>query len=251
MQGTIAVLMALSGLGCHHKSCNDCYVAPACYSAPYLTGCYSACYDVGYVAYSPGCYATACYGGWDACYGAACYGAACYGSACYGGCYGGGHRHGGLFGCFKRKHCGVCNPPVAYGCYGGCYGGWDACYSTPVFGSYGPVYAMGPVVSSQMVSPQYPAAQGVPMTPSKQGWAAPQGQYPGGTGAATTGAGAATEPSMTTNPAAGDRPVTRPNTPPDVDTSIPPAEATAPDDFDTTPNAPAPEAGTPRGGPGR
>ena len=40
MQGTIAVLMALSGLGCHHKHCASMPVmAPACYSA-----CYGGCY---------------------------------------------------------------------------------------------------------------------------------------------------------------------------------------------------------------
>ena len=46
MQGTIVMMLALSGLGCHHKSCGPAY-APACYSA-----CYS-----GYAA-ATACYAT-------------------------------------------------------------------------------------------------------------------------------------------------------------------------------------------------
>ena len=40
MQGTIVMLMALSGLGCHHKSCDVAY-APSCYSG----GCYGGCYS--------------------------------------------------------------------------------------------------------------------------------------------------------------------------------------------------------------
>ena len=40
MQGTIVMLMALSGLGCHHKSCDVAY-APSYYG----TGaCYGGCY---------------------------------------------------------------------------------------------------------------------------------------------------------------------------------------------------------------
>ena len=44
MQGTIVMMLALSGLGCHHKSCAPAY-APACYSACYsaYAGCYG-CY---------------------------------------------------------------------------------------------------------------------------------------------------------------------------------------------------------------
>ena len=34
MQGTIVMMLALSGLGCHHKSCGPAYV-PACYSSCY------------------------------------------------------------------------------------------------------------------------------------------------------------------------------------------------------------------------
>ena len=38
MQGTIVMLMALSGLGCHHKSCAP--VMAACYDSCYTGGCY-------------------------------------------------------------------------------------------------------------------------------------------------------------------------------------------------------------------
>lgn len=74
MQGTIVMLMALSGLGCHHKACDvayapSCYsdggfgqyyssgyaavVEPSCYSSCYATG-YSGCYGGGYGGYSAG-----------------------------------------------------------------------------------------------------------------------------------------------------------------------------------------------------
>ncbi len=179
MQGTIAVLMALSGLGCHHKSCDVAY-APACYSA-----CYGGCYDggyggcyggsVGYVA--PACYNVAYY---DACYGGAvldgCYGggfSGCY-SGCYGGgfggCYGGGHggghghKHGlfsGLFGCHKANNC--CQPVMPGACYSSCYsvgyGEAYGCYSSsmPVYGSYTPVYGAGqaPIANGPVMSPQF------------------------------------------------------------------------------------------------
>ena len=76
MQGTIVMLMALSGLGCHHKGCDMVYT-PSCYSG----GCYGGCYD--------GCYATA----YATVVEPSCY-SACYSSGysgCYGGCYGGGY----------------------------------------------------------------------------------------------------------------------------------------------------------------
>jgi hypothetical protein len=227
MQGTIAMLMALSGLGCHHKSCDVGYVAPACYAGPACYGgCYSGAWDVGYVAYAPACYATAysaCYGGWAN----ACYGSACYGGACYGGCYGGKHRHG-LFGCFKRRNCGICNPVVA-GCYGGgwgaCYGGgWGAaCYATawdvvgvgaPVFGSYTPAYYGGEVIyGGPYMSGQYPAGQVV---------GAPQAGTTGAAGAGTIGTGTGDHvESMPETPAPGGGLANPPE--PDVETP-PPAE---------------------------
>jgi hypothetical protein len=75
MQGTIVMLMALSGLGCHHQGCNGCN------AAPYMSGCYSACYDIGYANYGPGCYATAGFDAYMGCYGG------CYGGGCYDSCY--------------------------------------------------------------------------------------------------------------------------------------------------------------------
>src|SRR4051812_36716778 len=102
MQGTLVVLMALSGLGCHHKNC-DTPVVASCYS----TGYYGSCYSSG------GCYSSSCYGstGYSmpvayvaseqsytspqsvsygspqgGCYTSACY-SSCYSSACYSSCY--------------------------------------------------------------------------------------------------------------------------------------------------------------------
>lgn len=133
MQGTVLILMALSGVGCHHKAHHG--------YAPVLTGCYAGYESACYASYEPACYAEPVV--LDGCYGAACYSggygaaslSACYGDiydACYSvpACYGGyrKHRHGGLFGCFKRKRCGACNGGYAY----------DSCYSAPVFGVYPP-----------------------------------------------------------------------------------------------------------------
>ena len=139
MQGTIVMLMALSGLGCHHKGCAP-VATTACYD-----GCYGGCYGTAPAAYvapvvdcCPTAYvAPSCYGG---CYGSAtsgymaaacydtggCYGGGCYGGACYGGgCYGGGHGHRKLFGgLFHHRRAAACNPcefPVVASCYGGSY----------------------------------------------------------------------------------------------------------------------------------
>ena len=52
MQGTMVLLMALSGVGCHHKNCCVAYTPP-CYSASFLDGCYgggfAGCYGGSYV----------------------------------------------------------------------------------------------------------------------------------------------------------------------------------------------------------
>src|SRR5271157_2225866 len=98
MQGTIVMLMALSGLGCHHKSCDVAYV-PSYYD----TGaCYGGCYGGGYATVvEPSCYSGCYSSGYSGCYSSG------YGG-CYGGCYGGGYDS----------------------CYSGCYGGgYDSCYS--------------------------------------------------------------------------------------------------------------------------
>src|SRR5438270_825185 len=78
MQGTIVRLMALSGLGCHHKSCG-----PAVVSACYGGGCYGGgCYGGGY----GGCFG----GGYGGCFGGMSYTSyvapACYSSG-YSMCY--------------------------------------------------------------------------------------------------------------------------------------------------------------------
>ena len=64
MQATIAMLMALSGLGCHHKSCDVTCVPSYCgtgtrYATEYSTvvepSCYSRCYGCGYGCFGAGC----------------------------------------------------------------------------------------------------------------------------------------------------------------------------------------------------
>src|SRR4051794_10518458 len=97
MQGTIAMLMALSGLGCHHKSCGPA-VVESCYS-----GCYSSCYASAPIAevVVPSCYASSCYA--SSCYASSCYANSCYASSCYSSCYSGGHRKHGLGGLFHHK----------------------------------------------------------------------------------------------------------------------------------------------------
>ena len=100
MQGTVMMLMALSGLGCHNKGCDVVYAAPT-YSG-YSSGCYANVYP-SYV--SPQSY-TGCYaGGYSGCYATVydggCFGGGCYGggrSSCYSSCYGGGHHGCGLAG---------------------------------------------------------------------------------------------------------------------------------------------------------
>ncbi len=89
MQGTVVMLMALSGLGCHHKY--DVAYGPPTYSAFFGMGCYANAYPnfmpSAYVP--PSCYSP-CYAGmYNGCY-----------SACYGGCYGGG---------YVTKHHGCCS----------------------------------------------------------------------------------------------------------------------------------------------
>jgi hypothetical protein len=124
MQGTVVMLMALSGLGCHNKSCDVVYAPPlySCFSG----GCYANVYPPDYV--SPSCY-SGCY-------------SSCY-SGCYSGSYGGHHGCGlfaKLFSCFKHSGCyggGHGCYGSGYGCYGGSYGSYssyDAPYAPPIFG---------------------------------------------------------------------------------------------------------------------
>ena len=156
MQGTIVMLMALSGMGCHHMSCapaygDGCYGGGGCYGySSYSTPLYASCYS--------GCYSSY-YGAGGSCYGG-CY-SSYYGSgyaSCYGGCYG-GRKHCGLFGggggLFHHKNRGGCGcygggyaePIPAYDCYAGC--------APAVFGSYtpvGPIYGTGQTWGSSQTS---------------------------------------------------------------------------------------------------
>jgi hypothetical protein len=168
MQGTVVMLLALSGLGCHHKSVAPAYAA-GCYSSCYSDfGCYSTCYSGGcYSSCYSGCYSS-CYSG---CY-SSCY-SGCY--SCYSGCYSAPrHRHG-LFGC-KRNSCAACCA-TAYEPY--CGPGWS---DIPVYGTYTPVYegyGMPPAQAMPPGTPMPPAAKpetpatGTPMTPETTTPAAP------------------------------------------------------------------------------
>ena len=127
MQGTVMMLMALSGLGCHNKGYDVVYAAPT-YSG-YGSGCYANVYPT---FVSPQSYAGCYVGGYSGCYadvyGGGCFGGGCYGgglSSCYSACYGGGHHGCGLlarlFSCcsFKRHGC------YSYG-YGDGFGMYEA-----------------------------------------------------------------------------------------------------------------------------
>ncbi len=83
MQGTVVMLIALSGLGCHHKSCDVAYAPPSfsCFGG----GCYANVYP-SYVAPGDfsGCY-TSCYTGcYSACYSSFAKLFSCCGSKGYG-----------------------------------------------------------------------------------------------------------------------------------------------------------------------
>jgi hypothetical protein len=134
MQGTVIMLMALSGLGCHNKSCDVAYGPPtySCFSG----GCYANVYP-DYA--SPSCYSGCFSSGYSGCYSS--YYGSCYGG-CYSGNYGGHHgcglfaklfscfRHSGGHGCYGGGYAGS-------GCYGGSYGGfggYNAPYDPPIFG---------------------------------------------------------------------------------------------------------------------
>jgi hypothetical protein len=158
MQGTVVMLLALSGLGCHHKKSAPVYVETS-YSSCYTDGCYSSCYS------GTGCYSS-CYSG--AAYSPAEY--SCY--SCYSSCYSAPrHRHG-LFGC-KRRSCAACcapapAPPVCDPCGfagGGLYSG-PGFSDLPVYGTYTPVYqgySQGQYIGSTQT---YSAPAAPPATPA-------------------------------------------------------------------------------------
>ena len=144
MQGTVMMLMALSGLGCHNRGCDLVYASPtyggfpsSCYANAYpsyvspqaFTGCYAGGYS--------GCYATV-YGG--GCYGGGCFGGGCYGggySSCYSACYGGGHHGCGILArlfscCGKRYGHGYGN--YAYADFYGSPYGYGMPYTPSIYG---------------------------------------------------------------------------------------------------------------------
>jgi hypothetical protein len=213
MQGTVLMLMALSGLGCHNKSCDVAY-APPTYSC-FGGGCYANVYPTDYA--SPGTYSS-CYSG---CY-SGCY-SSCF-SGCFGG-YGGGHGCGLLArlfgGCGWRKHSYSYGGCYGGGCYGGgCYGGgmgYDLPYDPPIFG-YALQYNYG-----TMGTNQYPSTPpGAMATPVPSEAAPPVPPNPAPTTPTTPGA---------TMPAAP-----MPETPAPAVTPPPPAPA------DVPPPAPKPGA---------
>ena len=110
MQGTIAMLMALSGLGCHHKSSGP-VIVDSCYSSCHST-CYSSCYSSMPQATTVVVASSQCYGSGYATVTPSCYSSSCY-SACYSSghssCYNGGHLRRGLFSCFGHKRRAVDN----------------------------------------------------------------------------------------------------------------------------------------------
>jgi hypothetical protein len=212
MQGTLAVLMALSGLGCNHKSCDT--VTTACYSAPVVDSCYSSCYSAPIV---DSCYsAPAVY---DSCYSSSCYSApvveSCSPCAPR-------RRHGlfgGLFNCFRKNRSYDCAPVAYSGCYAG------PSYESMMM-SAPMIYGAAPAIitpSEQYIgsSQSYPASQVTPTT-------APE-----------TSAPAAAEPASPAPPAPAPAPAAAEPTPP------PPAPAPAatepvPGAAEPTPPPPAP-----------
>jgi hypothetical protein len=176
MQGTVVMLMALSGLGCHNK-CYDVVYAPPTYGC-FGGGCYANVYPT-YVAPSSftGCYAGGYSGCYSGCYGGGCYGGgwgSCY-SACYGGGYWGGHHGCGLLSmlfscCGWGRHGGWGYGYGGYGGYGydggfGGYGAYGTSYDPAVFG-YALQYNYGAPVVGDTVPSSTPSEAVTPVPPS-------------------------------------------------------------------------------------
>jgi hypothetical protein len=160
MQGTVVMLMALSGLGCHNKCYDVAYASPTygCFGG----GCYANVYP-SYVA--PSSFTGGYSGGYSGCYGG-CYGGGCYGGCYGGGCYGGGYsgHHGcgllaRLFGCCKSRH-----SSYAYNGFGGGYG-YDGMYDQPVFG-YALQYNYGAPVVGEPSPSSVPSEAAPPVPPN-------------------------------------------------------------------------------------
>src|SRR5271157_5635580 len=218
MQGTIVMLMALSGLGCHHKSCDVAYV-PSYYD----TGaCYGGCYGGGYATVvEPSCYSGCYSSGYSGCYSNG------YGG-CYDSCYS-GRRHGGLlsglFHCFGgwggswKQGCGRFgghHRGYAYDacCYGGDYYSTSySDYSPAVFGSTMPIYET-PMTTGQGAASSSPAYE-APATPAPET-------------PATAAPAAATPPPPTPAPGASAAPSPAVPAPPPPAPSIPAPAAVKP-----------------------
>jgi hypothetical protein len=180
MQGTVVMLLALSGLGCHHKKCAP-VVAETCYSSSscYSSGCYSSCYS------GSSCYSSCYSSGYSSCY-SSCYSGAAYSPAeyscysCYSSCYSAPRHKHGLFG-HKRKSCSACcaPAPVAAPACDACstYGG------PPVYGTYTPVYdgyASGQYIGSGQSYTPPMSGQAMPAPkPADLAPAAPEAPSPG------------------------------------------------------------------------
>ena len=144
MQGTVVMLMALSGLGCHHKSCDVVYV-PSYHG----TG---ACSSTGYTGGAVGCGSSRF----------PCHGCLLSGLFyCFGG-WGGSWKQGcGLFGGHHRGY------GYDDGYYGGDYYSTSYSeYSPAVFGSSIPIYETPktPGQGAAASSPSY----GAPTTPAPE-----------------------------------------------------------------------------------
>ena len=186
MQGTVVMLLALSGLGCHHKQVAP--VAATCYSSCYSGGgCYSSCYSSGcYSSGYSGCYSSGYSSCYSSCYSGAAYSPASYSCySCYSSCYTAKRHHHGLFG-HKRRSCEACCAPApvepvcdpcslgsdlpVYGTYTPVYGGYSSgqnlgttqSYSAPMMGAPAPAGDMAPAAPSAP-SPGNPAPPAAPV----------------------------------------------------------------------------------------
>jgi hypothetical protein len=206
MQGTVMMLMALSGLGCHNKGCDVVYVAPT--HSGYDSGCYANVYPSFVSPQSgAGCYV----GGYSGCYASVydggCFGGGCYGggmSSCYSSCYARRHHGCGLL----AKLFSCCGRGNRHGCYSSAYDdgylgaddpyfygapyGSDLPYSPSVNGRAVPFnYGVGaPGEASMGYAPFGPAAgtpseavppvQATPVSPAAPSATTPPAPEPGG-----------------------------------------------------------------------
>ncbi len=240
MQGTVVMLMALSGLGCHHKGFSG--PVQTCYSSCYSnvsSGCYSAPVAVEYTPASyvaPSCYSE-CY---SSCYSAAYTG--CYASYAAPACAPAPRHHHGLFGLCgrKRQSCGACAGAYAPACYGGTASMYGNCYSPDAGFAIGYSIGNGACYSTTFPPNYAPAVFGTSMPivyGSGQGTVSPQSSYSAPTPAPAVAPTSASSDPNAAAPAAA--PTTEPKTPP------PPAAAPPTDPTTPPPPAATPPAATP------